>query len=171
MNLSIKNIILIIWSKPTKCYYLVVIINWWSEMLSENRPFSAWYLCILTPNVSDHISKATFTHKFPSWIVLLVSFTKGKSLKLSTIIWASQIRVMVSLPDNCETNTGWSDWSLSTETSAPGLLSLSFRMYHYLFPFVIHCNILSVTNIHDAQNGISSFRSKIVPWGPQVFLV
>ena len=45
------------------------------------------------------------------------------------------MRALVSLPDNCGTNTGCSDWSWSTETAAPGLLSVYFLMDADVFPF------------------------------------
>ena len=63
------------------------------------------------------------------------------------------MRVLVSLPGNCGNNPGWADWSWSTYTSASVLLSVSFLMDPYLFPFVIHFLLLSVPNIHDAQIG------------------
>ena len=35
---------------------------------------------------------------------------------------------LVSLLDICGTNPGWTEWSWSTDTPAPGLLSVSFLM-------------------------------------------
>ena len=60
---------------------------------------------------------------------------------------------LVSLPDNCGNNPGWSEWSWSTDTAAPGLLSVYFTMETDFFPFVHHCLLLAVLNMHDAQRG------------------
>ena len=80
------------------------------------------------------------------------------SLKWSNIIWEEQMRALVSLPENCGTNPGWYDWRWSAENPDPVLLSVYLPMDHYLFPFVLHVIPLSVTNMHDAQIGTSSFK-------------
>ena len=68
------------------------------------------------------------------------------------------MRALVSFSENCGINTGGSDWSWSTETPAPVLLSVSFFMDPYLLPFVLHCLLLSVPKIHDTQRGTSYFK-------------
>ena len=45
---------------------------------SENLPLSAWYILILNPTVSAHLSKADFTDKVSYWLVVLISFTQVK---------------------------------------------------------------------------------------------
>ena len=102
---------------------------------SENIPFSAWCILILTPNVSAYISKADFPDKFSSWIVLLVRCIKFKSLRWSTITWESQIRALVILPYNRGTNPGLDEWSWHTETPAHVLQSVYFLMDPNFFPF------------------------------------
>ena len=74
--------------------------------------------------------------------------------------WAEQIRLILILTDNCGSNPGRDEWSWSTETSAPGLLSFYFPVDPYVFPFVIHWLILVVPNIHDAQRGTSLLISR-----------
>ena len=59
---------------------------------------------------------------------------------------------------NCETNTGWSDWSWSTETPYPGLLSVSFLLDHDFLPFVTHCLLLVVPSMYYAQRDTSYFN-------------
>ena len=71
-----------------------------------------------------------------------------------------QMRAIVSLPDSCGTNPGWDDWSWSTETPATSLMSVSLQMYPEFFPFVLHCHLLSVPNMHDAQWVTPSFIFK-----------
>ena len=68
------------------------------------------------------------------------------------------MRALVSLIDNCGTNPDFAEWSWSTETAAPGLLSVSFLIDTDLFPFVLHCILLAVTNMHGAQRGKSYFK-------------
>ena len=63
------------------------------------------------------------------------------------------MRALVSLPENCGTNPGWSDCTWSTETPYPGLLSVSFLMDPDLFPFVLYYLILAVPNMHDEKKG------------------
>ena len=74
--------------------------------------------------------------------------------------WSFQICALVSLPENCDTNSGWYDWSWSTETAAPSLLSVYLHVDPYFFLFVTHLRLLSVPNIHDAQRSTSFFRFK-----------
>ena len=64
------------------------------------------------------------------------------------------------LPDNYGTNPGLADLICYTETQAPGLLSVYFLMEPYLFPFVLYCLLLAVTNTHDAQRDTSSFNGR-----------
>ena len=92
--------------------------------------------------------------------MLLISFTWVNPLKWSTITWEAQIHALVSLPDNCGTNPGWSDWSLPTENESTSLLSVSLRMDPYLFPFWINFCLLSVPNIYDGQKDTLLFKSK-----------
>ena len=61
------------------------------------------------------------------------------------------MRAIVSLTNNCGTNTGRAYWSWSTETADTSLLSVSFLMDPDLYPFLINCLLLSVPNINDAQ--------------------
>ena len=80
-------------------------------------------------------------------------------MKWSTITWVSQMCALVIFPDNGGTNPGWADWSWSTKTSDPGLLSVSFLMEPYLLPFVIYYLLLAVTSMDDTQRSTSSFKS------------
>ena len=68
------------------------------------------------------------------------------------------MRALVSLTKNYGTNIVWDDWILSTETAAHGLLSVSFIMDPSISPIVIHCSLIDVPNIHDAQRDTSSFK-------------
>ena len=68
------------------------------------------------------------------------------------------MRARLSLPKNCGTNPVWDDWSWSTETTDPGLLSAYFLMGPDLFPFGLHYLLLAVTNMYGAQRGVSSFK-------------
>ena len=113
-------------------------------------------MLILTPNLEAHISTDDFPDKFSSWLVILVR----KSLKWSTIKLEDQMSALVIFTENCGINPGWADWILSTETPDPGLLSVSFLIEPYLFTFVIHLLLLVVTNLHDSQIVISSFKSR-----------
>ena len=72
--------------------------------------------------------------------------------------WADQMRALVSLPDNCGTDPGWTDWSWYTETSDPDLLSVSFFMNPDLFTFVIRSLLLTFQKINDTQRCTSSFK-------------
>ena len=45
---------------------------------------------------------------------------------------------LVILTDNCETNPGWDEWSWSTETPSPGLLSVYLIIDTDFFRFVLH---------------------------------
>ena len=67
---------------------------------------------------------------------------------------------LVNLPDNCGTNPSWDDWSWSNETTYTASFSVSLIMDTYFFPFVIHCFLLDVPNMHNAQRGTSSFKYK-----------
>ena len=81
------------------------------------------------------------------------------------------MRALVSLTENCGTNPGWADWGCYTETPYPLLLSFYFLMEPYLLPFVIHCLLLSVPNMHNAQKGTSSFKSRNIDDGTPSLLV
>ena len=70
------------------------------------------------------------------------------------------MRKLVSLPGNCGTNPVWSDWSCYTETTYPGLFSVSFLMDPYLLPLVIHCLLHSVPNTHNSKRGRSYFKPR-----------
>ena len=70
----------------------------------------------------------------------------------------SQMHTLLSLPYNCGTNPVWSDWSWSTETPYPGVLSVSLLMDPDFLPLVLNFLLLAVPNIHDAQRGTSSFK-------------
>ena len=83
--------------------------------------------------------------------------------------WVSQMRALVSFPDNCGTNHGWADCSWSTETADPGLLPVSFLVYLYFFSFVIRYYLFCVSNIHDSKRGTSSFRYINIYWGTPSF--
>ena len=126
---------------------------------SENLSWSAWYLRIFTPNVTAHILKDTFPVKCSYWFLLLIRCIYFKLLNWSNMTWASQMRALVSLPENCGTNPVWSNQSWFTETTAPGLLPVSLHMDPDLFHFFIQCRLLDVPNTHAAQRGTSSFRS------------
>ena len=65
---------------------------------------------------------------------------------------------LVSFTENCGTNHVCDDWSWSTETPDPGLLSVFSLIDPDLFPFVIHCLLLDVPNIHDTKRGTLSFE-------------
>ena len=138
---------------------------------SENISLSVWYILILIPNVASHLSNATVTDKVIYWLVFIVRCTNIQSLKCSTVTWAAQMRALVSLPENCGTNTGWSDWSWYTETPSPGLLSIYFLFDPDLFPFVLCCLLLDVPNMHDSQRFTSSFKYINIDMGLQVLLV
>ena len=69
------------------------------------------------------------------------------------------MRVLVSLTENCGTNTGRSDCSWSTETTDTGLLYFSFLVYPYFFPFFLLFCLLVVPNMYDTKRGTSYFRS------------
>ena len=60
------------------------------------------------------------------------------------------MRALVSLPDNCGTNPGWGDWSWSTETPDPGLLSAYFLMDPDLltFPSIASSLLLQTCMMH-----------------------
>ena len=62
---------------------------------------------------------------------------------------------LVSLPENCGTNPGGYDWSWSTDTPDPGLLSVSFLMDPDLSPFVSHYLLTDVTKTNNEQIGTS----------------
>ena len=79
------------------------------------------------------------------------------------------MRALVILPDNCGTNPGLDDWSWSTETLDPGLLSVSLFMDPDFFPFVLHCLFLDVPNIHDEQRSTSSFKSRHIDGRTPIF--
>ena len=115
---------------------------------------------ISTPNLAVHISKADFPDKVSSWLVLLIRCTYVKPLKCSTMTWADQMRVLADFHENCGTNPVWADFSWYTETVSSGLLSVSFLIDSYLFHFVIHWLLISVPNIHGAQRGTSSLKSR-----------
>ena len=72
--------------------------------------------------------------------------------------WAAQMRALVSFPDNCGTNTGWYDWSWSTETPYPGLLSVYLPMEPDLLHFILHWIILAVPRMNNTQRCISYFK-------------
>ena len=116
--------------------WLASSINYLKGCL-KNLPLSTLYPLLLTPNLAAHISKVDFPAKVSYWFVLLIRCTKVKSLKMSTITLGAKMRALVSLPNNCGTNTGWSDCSWSTETSTPGLLLVYFLIDPYLLYFVI----------------------------------
>ena len=145
---------------PQNCYFLFEIINCWYERLF--RKYSI--VCMIYTNFKSKCGspsfKGWFTDKVSSWIVLLMRCNFLKSLKLSTITWEAQMRALVSLPMNCGTNPGWYDRSWCSDTSYPGLFSVSFCMDPYVFPFVIYWRILDVTNMHGVQRGTSSFSSR-----------
>ena len=67
---------------------------------------------------------------------------------------------LVSFPENCGINPVWSEWIWSTGTPAPVLSSVSLLTDPYFFPFFIHCLILAIPNMHDAQRGASYFNSR-----------
>ena len=79
------------------------------------------------------------------------------------------MRSLVSLTDNCGTNPSWSDWSWSTDNSAPGLLSVSFLMEPDFFPFVIRCLLLVAPNIHYLQRVTSSLKSRNIDGRTPIF--
>ena len=85
--------------------------------------------------------------------------------------WDDQMRTLVSLPDNCGTNHGWSDWSWSTETADHGLLSDYFHVESYLFPFfyIDFYLMLQTGMIHKEAHRTSSLE--ILVEGIQVLLV
>ena len=109
--------------------------------------------------MADHLSKAGFTAKVSSWPMLLIRYIWVKSLKWSTITWASQMRALVSLSENCGNNPGWSNYSWSNETPYPILVSVSFLVDHYFFPSFLYFLLLDVPNMHDAHRVTSSFKS------------
>ena len=74
--------------------------------------------------------------------------------------WSIQMSALVSLPENCGTNPGWSECSWSTETDGHGLLSISFLMDPCFSPFVIHWLLIDVPNMHSKQRGTSSLKSR-----------
>ena len=136
---------------------------------SANLLLSIWYLLILTPNVAAHLSKTNIPAKVSYWFVILIRCTYIKSLKWYTITLAAQVLTVVSLTDNCVTNTVWYDWSCSTEIADSILFSVYFIIYLYLFPFVIHWLLLDVLTIHDAQRGTSSFNYRNLDWRTPTF--
>ena len=124
----------------------------------------AWYILILTPNLSANISKYNPPAKIYSWIILIIRCTYVISPKWSNMSWAPPMRALVSLPDNFGTTPIWYDWIWSTETEAPGLLSIYFLMDPYLFHFFLHWLLFAVPNMHDTQGGKSELTSINIDW-------
>ena len=67
---------------------------------------------------------------------------------------------LVNLTENWVKNTGWDNWSCSTDTTAPSLLSVYLCIDPYLLPFVIHCWRLTVLNMHNSQRVTSYIMSR-----------
>ena len=130
------------------------------KVCAENIPLLVWYLWILIPNLAENLSNYTFPTKFSSWMVLWIRCTQVKLLKISIVTWAAQVHAIVNVPNNPGTNTGWYEWSWSTKTAYPSLLSVSLRMDPDFFHFVLNCCLLAVPNMHDSQRGTLYFRSK-----------
>ena len=84
--------------------------------------------------------------------------TQVESLIFPTVTWVTQICALVSLTDNCGNNLGWSYQSWSTETTAPGLLSLSLSMNPDFLLLNFRFFLLDFPNMHDAQGGTSYLR-------------
>ena len=68
---------------------------------------------------------------------------------------ADQMHTLVSFPDNFVTNPGWSKWSGYTETTDPGLFSVSLLMDPNIIPFVINLLLPDFPIIQNAQRGTS----------------
>ena len=88
----------------------------------------------------------------------IISCTKVKSLKLSTLTWEAQICALVSLSYNCVTNPELDDLSWSNDNPDPDLFSVYFLIETFFFPLVIDCLILAIPNMHDKQRGTSSSK-------------
>ena len=78
---------------------------------------------------------------------------------------------IVSLPDNYGINPFWSDWSLYTDTSAPGLLSFYLLMEKNFLPFILCFLILYISNMHDAQRGTSPYKYRNLDGRNPIFIL
>ena len=110
--------------------------------------------------MESHLLRASFRAKVYYWPVLLIRCAQVRSQKWSTMTWAAQMLALMIFPDNCGTIPVCADFSWSTDTAYPVLLSVYFFMDPDLFSFVLHCLLLAVTNMHDVQRGTSSFKSR-----------
>ena len=131
---------------------LIGILNFLSKRFFRKSSI----ICMISKNFNLKCGIRYFKGWF-SCIVIPIRFSYAKSLKRSTVTWVAQLHMIVSLPENCGTNTGRADWNWSSETADPGLFSVSFLMDPDFFPFVIHCSIFDIPNIHGAQRCTSPF--------------